>query len=178
VDGERAYRWVLVVPVRDPDTRARPQKLPALEGPAEEPVGGGPEGDREGGRIGSRSGTSSPTERCSQAILDFLSTTDVGRGLVPVPAGEAAQYETSEWQLRGRNEREEERRQEAEKLGAEVEERPLFLPRPPSWPRKRSKEPEDGFLLSFLCNFLGALYLSRDGPGRRAKGSCNGPPAD
>jgi hypothetical protein len=67
-------------------------------------------------------------ERCTRAVLDFLSTTDVGR-LVPAPAEEDAQSEASEWELRERREREEERRAEAEGLGAEVEE-PLFLPTP------------------------------------------------
>jgi hypothetical protein len=67
-------------------------------------------------------------ERCSRAVLDFLSTTDVGR-LVPAPAEEDTQSEVSEWDLRERREREEERRAEAEGLGAEVEE-PLFLPTP------------------------------------------------
>jgi hypothetical protein len=67
-------------------------------------------------------------ERCSRAILDFLSTTDVGRR-VPAPVEEDAQSEASEWELRERREREEERRAEAEGLGAEVEE-PLFLPTP------------------------------------------------
>jgi hypothetical protein len=66
--------------------------------------------------------------RCGQPVLDFLSTTDVGR-LVLAPAEEHAQSETSEWELRERREREEEREVEAEGLGAEVEE-PLFLPTP------------------------------------------------
>jgi hypothetical protein len=65
--------------------------------------------------------------RCSQPVLDFLSTTDVGRR-APPPA-EDAESEVSEWELRERTEREEERRAEAEELGAEVEE-PLFLPTP------------------------------------------------
>jgi hypothetical protein len=64
-------------------------------------------------------------ERRSRAVLDFLSTTDVGRR-VPSPAGEDAQSEASEWEIRERREREEERRVEAEELGTEVEE-PLFL---------------------------------------------------
>jgi ribonuclease HI len=67
-------------------------------------------------------------ERCSRAVLDFLSTTDVGR-LAPAPAEEDAQSEASEWEFLERREREEERRAEAEGLGAEVEE-PLFLPTP------------------------------------------------
>jgi hypothetical protein len=66
-------------------------------------------------------------KRCSRAVPDFLSTTDVGRR-VPPPA-EDAQSEASEWGLRERREREEERKVEAEELGAEVEE-PLFLPTP------------------------------------------------
>jgi hypothetical protein len=67
-------------------------------------------------------------ERCSRAVLDFLSTTDVVR-LVPATAEEDVQSETSEWEPRERREREEERRAEAEGLGDEVEE-PLFLPTP------------------------------------------------
>jgi len=67
-------------------------------------------------------------ERCSKPVLDFLSTTDVGR-LAPALADEDAQSEVSEWELRERREREEERGAEAERLGAEVEE-PLFLPTP------------------------------------------------
>jgi len=75
-------------------------------------------------------------KRCRQAVLDFLSSTDVGR-LVP-PLGEEgdAGSEASEWELRERREREEEREVEAEELGAEGElgageELPLFLPTPP-----------------------------------------------
>jgi ribonuclease HI len=67
-------------------------------------------------------------ERCTRAVLDFLSTTDVGR-LVPARAEDDAQSVESEWDLRERREREEERRAEVERLGAEVEE-PLFLPTP------------------------------------------------
>jgi hypothetical protein len=68
-------------------------------------------------------------ERCSQAVLDFLSTTDVGRR-VPNPAEEDAQSEASEWVLRAREEREEERRLEAEEVGFEVEERLQFFSTP------------------------------------------------
>jgi hypothetical protein len=64
-------------------------------------------------------------ERCSRAVLDFLSTTDVA----PALAENDVQSEASEWELRERREREEERRAEAEELGAEVEE-PLFVPTP------------------------------------------------
>ena len=51
--------------------------------------------------------------RCSQSSWDFLSTTDVGKR-----AGEDAQSETSEWELRERREREEERRRETGEPGA------------------------------------------------------------
>jgi len=57
---------------------------------------------------------------------DFLSTKGVGR---LVPAEEDAGSEASKWELRGRREREEERRVEAEELGAGVE-LSLFLPTP------------------------------------------------
>ena len=66
--------------------------------------------------------------RCSQAVLDFLSTTDVGR---LVPAEEVAGSDVSEWELWESKEREEERRVEAEEPSA-GEELPLFVPTPPS----------------------------------------------
>jgi hypothetical protein len=66
--------------------------------------------------------------RCSQPVPDFLSTTDVGRR-VPPPVEDYAESEASEWELRERREREEERGVEAEELGAEVEE-PFVLPTP------------------------------------------------
>jgi len=70
--------------------------------------------------------------RCSQAVLDFLSSTDVGR-LVPSEEEMDTGSEASEWELRERRDREEER--EAAALGAEGElgggaEPPLFLPTP------------------------------------------------
>jgi len=67
---------------------------------------------------------------CSQALLDFLSSTDIGK-IVPVEEGNNVESEASEWELRERVEQEEERRVEAETLGMEVEEPPLFLPTPP-----------------------------------------------
>jgi len=64
-----------------------------------------------------------PTDgRCSQAVLDFLSTTDVGRR---VPAEEDTVSEVSEAE---RREWEEEQRAEAEEVGAGEE--LLFLPTP------------------------------------------------
>ena len=65
-------------------------------------------------------------ERCSQAVLDFLTATDVGRRVL---AEEDAGSETSEWELRERRGREEEREAEAEELGV-GKGLPLFLPTP------------------------------------------------
>jgi len=72
--------------------------------------------------------------RCGQAVLDFLSSTDVGR-LVPPLEERDAGSEVSEWEIQERLEREEEREAEAEELGASGklgagEESPLFLPTP------------------------------------------------
>jgi len=90
-------------------------------------------------------------ERCSQSVLDFLSTMDVGR---LVPAEEDAGSEVSEWE---RREQEEERRVEAEALGAVEElgtgQRPLFLPTP-SFMASVGEEKGAGheFLCSFFCS--------------------------
>jgi len=75
-------------------------------------------------------------ERCGQAVLDFLSSTDVGRLVPPLKEGDDAGNGVSEWELRERRERQEEREGEAEALGAvddmgDGEELPLFLPTPP-----------------------------------------------
>jgi len=85
-----------------------------MEGPAEDRVGRGAEGDYVGGgSIGSRSWGPLADGRCSKAVLGFPSTTDVGR---LVPAEEDAGSEVSEWERRECREREEERRVEAEEL--------------------------------------------------------------
>jgi len=67
---------------------------------------------------------------CSQALQDFLTTTDVGRIVPPAEEESDAGSEVSEWELRDCREREGERSVEAEALGA-GEEPPLFLPTPP-----------------------------------------------
>ena len=71
--------------------------------------------------------------RCGQAVLDFLSSTDVGRLVPPLEEEGDAGSEVSEWELRERREREEQREAEAEELGAELgagEDLPLFLSTP------------------------------------------------
>jgi len=60
--------------------------------------------------------------RCGRAVLDFLSSTDVGRLVPPLKAEDDAGSEVSEWELRERRERDEER--------VDWEELPLFLPIP------------------------------------------------
>jgi hypothetical protein len=88
--------------------------------------------------------------RCSQPVLDFLSTTDVGRR-IPPPAEDDAQSEASEWQPRERRARdgEEEGRVEAEELAAEGEEQPLFLPAP-SFMASAEEGGEAAFFLLFF----------------------------
>jgi hypothetical protein len=93
--------------------------------------------------------------RCSQPVLDFLATTDVGRRVLP-PVENDAESEASAWELRKRREREEERRVEAEELGAGVEE-PLFLPTPAFM---ASADEVKGFLVSFLFFSLVTTFLS------------------
>jgi len=74
-------------------------------------------------------------ERCGQAVLDFLSSTDVGRLVPPIKEEDSVGSEASEWELGERRERQEEREGVAEVLGAvddmgDGEELPLFLPTP------------------------------------------------
>jgi len=122
--------------------------------------------------------------RCSQAVLDSLSTADAGR---LVPAEEDAGSEVSEWEPRDRREREDERSAEAEELDAAAgrlgagEELPLFPPIHALLHGVRvrgSVGAGHGFVCSFflLFGFFSFVSLvraisSRDGPGQRAKGS-------
>ena len=73
--------------------------------------------------------------RCGQAVLHFLSSTEMGRLVPPLEESDAGS-EVSEWELWERREREEEREVEAVELGATEGlgvggELPLFLPTPP-----------------------------------------------
>ena len=97
-------------------------------------MGGGTEGD---GRWRSRWKIRDllADRRCSQAVLDFLTSTEVGKILPAVVEEDGAGNEASEGELRERREREEERQAEAEALGAADglgagEDSPLFLPTP------------------------------------------------
>jgi len=111
----------------DADEGSALQGVSRVESSAEDSVGRGVEVNRKGeSRFTIRD---LPADgRCSQVVLDFLSTTDVGR---LVPAEEVAGSEVSGWERRER----EERKAEAEELGAAGElgageELPLFLPMP------------------------------------------------
>jgi len=114
-------------------------------------------------------------------VMDFLSFTDVGR-LVPAAEEDDAGSDVSEWELRERKEREEERREEAEVLGAGGSRGPgrdyhcRYPPRP-SWHRQTRSRRRLCFsvVLSFAI-FLGARPLPLGtglGGGQRA---CNEPP--
>jgi len=84
-------------------------------------------------------------KRCGRAVLDFLSSTDVGRR---VPAEEEAVSEVSEAELR-----EWEEEQEAGELGAGGES-PLFLPTPDFMASAGTAEGLDGGLsfVHFICS--------------------------
>ena len=129
--------------------------------------------------------------RCSQAVLDFLTTTSVGK-IVPT-AEEDVGSEASEWELRERMEREEESSTEAEALGTEEEGTPGKNPRssfppPRSWHRREWSRGEVAlflcfllfvvlFFLLFFCSFLGAhRFFLGTGLGGGQRGVCNEPP--
>ena len=81
-------------------------------------------------------------------VLDFLSTTDVGR-IAPIPAEEGEPSEASEYELWERRERGEER------LGAKGEEQPLFLLTP-----SFAVSAEEVWGVEYLSLCFGVEYLS------------------
>jgi hypothetical protein len=92
-----------MVPLQVPDPGASLQELSRVEETAEDPMSGGRGGNREG-KDWFRNRDVFADDRCSQAILDYLATTQVGRR-VPNPAAEDARSEASEWGLRERRKR-------------------------------------------------------------------------
>ena len=93
VDNEKARRQMLVVSVQDPDSRTPLQELPAVEEPAEDPLGHRPGGKQEAPRPSQeqRSHQNSRTLRgraIQQGHLDFLAIIDVGTTAGP-PVAEA-----------------------------------------------------------------------------------------
>lgn len=115
---EPRRRPVQIVPLQVPDPRESLEVLPRTEEPAKDSVGRGSEGDRKDkDRFKIRDVFAD--EQCSQAILGFLASIDVGRRISKV-AGKDAASEVSVWNLREREERRAERSQEEEKEGAEA----------------------------------------------------------
>jgi hypothetical protein len=113
------------MPVQDANTGVHLKELPPVKGKAKDSVGGGVEGNREGEFHGS-----GPPRQLEMPPIRFGLHIHHGCGKVgpgPAAAEEDVQSEASEWELRERREREEERRQGAEELGAGGE-KPLFLP--------------------------------------------------
>jgi len=184
LDEELAHPAVLVVPVPDSDSGPPLQGVSGVEGPAENPAGGGVEGawevDSQWKILGFLA-----DGRCSQAVLDFLSAIDVGRR---VPAGEGTESGASEWELQKRRERGGGGGGGAEELGATGElgaggELHLLLPAPSFtasvdglW-RQAALSFVSFFCLSRSLGFSSfVIYLvhtssSWDRSGRRAKGS-------
>ena len=161
-----------MVLISDPDLGAPLQELPPLEGPAEDVVGGSAERPEEG-RSASRSGASS---RMSGAARRFC-TTDVGRR-VPnsAKAEEDVQSAVSEWELCERQEKEEERWPEAERVEAEAEEH-RSSPPPLSWPqRRRSREQGGDFFCLFAMSFPWCALRYGNSPGGGQRGPATSHP--
>lgn len=80
---ESEHREVLVVSVHDPDAEAPVQELPALETAAQNLMGGGAGGNLDGkDRLRSRDLPDLLAKWCTEAVLDFLHASDVGRRVV------------------------------------------------------------------------------------------------
>ena len=152
--------------------------MPGVEAPEENLEGGG-EGEWEGKEL-VHDRDPLADGGCSQMVLDFLSTTDVGRLVL---AEEDTVSEVTEWEHRERREREEESRVGAEELGAAGdlgagEELPLLLPRPPSC-HSQMRIVGWGYYFSplvrahFLCYFLGVQPSLGKGQGGGHPGACN-----
>ena len=119
------------------------------------------ERERENGRFQARD-LFADTRR-SQPVLDFISTTDMGRLVL---AEDNAQSEESECERRERREGEEERRQEVEGLALRTVSDRSFLPHLLHGLCGRGVGGEWGCFLYFFCRFLGVLSSSWDRPGR------------
>ena len=97
------YCPVLVVPVPLANERPPFRGVSGMEDAAEDPVGRGEGGDWEVEEPAEEPG---PPGRwaCSQAVLDFLSSAEVGK-LVPIEEEMGAGSESSGWERRERRER-------------------------------------------------------------------------
>ena len=90
MDDEKDGHQTLVVPVQDPDPRTPLQELPAWKA-SRRPSGPPPwrrqRSTRGPGQTHTRDRGAACDERCSQTVLDFLATADVGKTAGP-PAAE------------------------------------------------------------------------------------------
>jgi len=129
LDEKPAHSAVLVVLVPDSDSGAPLHGVPGVEGPTENWVGGGAEGDGE-----AEEPVEDPGPPCRREMQPNSTRLAHRHGCRKESAGLGdAGSEASEWELREGREREEESEEEAEELGAELgagEELPLFLPTP------------------------------------------------
>jgi hypothetical protein len=109
-------------------------------------------------------------ERCNKAVLDFVSTTDVGR-LVPAPIEEDTQSEASEWKL-WRGEKGKRRGEQRLRSWAPRSRNPCSSPRLSSWHLQKRSESSSSFhfVILFVISLVRLLY-SWDRPGQRAKES-------
>jgi len=121
-------RHLLVVPVQDPDSGTPVQELPEWKSQQKTLWATVLEETRKlpgptRGRAHTNIAQLLADERCSQAVIQFLATTDVGRTSGPPAAedNEDAASEASEWEAREQEERAWERREEEERLGEEWE---------------------------------------------------------
>jgi len=107
VDDQAPGREVLVVPIQHTDPMTPVQELPSVAMLAEYPLAAVLEETRKlpgptRGRDRTKIAELLADERCSQAVLGFLATTDVGRTSGPPVAeeGDGAASEASEWENR------------------------------------------------------------------------------
>jgi len=112
--------------------------------------------------------------RCGQAVLDFLSSTDVGRLVPPLEKSDTGS-QVSEWELRDRREREEEREAEGG-IGCRGGTAAVPTHAPPHGIGRGgvgdgSRSP---FILSFVLSLIYSLLGQAWAEGKR--GACNVPP--
>ena len=117
--------------------------------------------------------------RCGRAVLDFLTSTDVGR-LVPPLEENGAGSQASEWELRERRERGEKNRRKRQRRwalwGRAGRNSHCSFPPPIHGIGRRVGDGSRVSLFSPLSISLDASTFSWDRPARRQRRACNGPP--
>jgi hypothetical protein len=158
MDNQSAQRRVRVVWVQDTDPRAPLQAVPAVEAATEDLWA-------TGGKDCFMIRDLLADERCSQAVPDFLSTTDVGRR-IPGPAVEDAQstrrrsgnsVSRAKWKRRGGR--------RPRSWTSRVKDGRCPSPRLPSWPVQTRSRLRVGspraycFCLSFVISLVRSIFL-------------------